>query len=736
MTQKTVRALVSGFVVAGLAVVCAPMVGAAPGVSPGSGPPGGGTTVGGGMPAGFAAIAAGDSSGYGLDDGGTAWAWGDNGYGQLGDGTVTGAKNPVRVKAASGTLPPFTAITARSSSAYGLDKNGGIWAWGNNESGQLGDGTTTNAKNPVRVKADSGTLPVFTAITAGTGSAYGLDKNGSIWAWGNNGSGQLGDGTATSSSTPVRVKVGSGTLPPFTAITAGTGSAYGLDKNGGIWAWGNNGYGQLGDGTTTHAKNPVEVKADSGTLPVFTAITAGVYSGYALDKSGGIWAWGYNSVGQLGDGTTMQANNPVRVEAASGALPVFTAITAGTGSAYGLDKNGGVWAWGYNNVGQLGDGTTTNAKNPVQVKADSEALPVFTAITAGDGSGYGLDKDGGVWAWGYNGGGRFGDGTTTNARNPVRGAQVVVGQVTFGGVAGSGLTQSDGRWSVRTPPGCGRVPVVVSYGFGSGTGLTASAGDFEFGKPPAFTLQPASGGVVGGGVIKTTVSVTGDPVPQVRWQSRVGKAGWKDVPGATGVTLSVRPKVATDYRAVATNCWSTRDPSAFTAYSTTVSVVKVKTVALAMKQVTMASGTSLKAVALAYPAGANAKLSWSSTNPKVAKVNKSGKIQALKPGSTVITVKAPGGKTARLKVTVVAKAVKVTTVKAAKTATIKVKKGKTKRLTLTPTPAGATLTKMPTYKSTKPTIATIDKTGLVTAKKKGKTKLTVTLAGKKTTVIV
>ncbi|MCL2786950.1 MAG: Ig-like domain-containing protein, partial [Micrococcales bacterium] len=156
----------------------------------------------------------------------------------------------------------------------------------------------------------------------------------------------------------------------------------------------------------------------------------------------------------------------------------------------------------------------------------------------------------------------------------------------------------------------------------------------------------------------------------------------------------------------------------------------------AMKQVTMASGTSLKAVALAYPAGANAKLSWSSTNPKVAKVNASGKIQALKPGSTVITVKAPGGKTARLNVTVVAKAVKVTTVKAAKTSTLKVKKGKTKRLTLTPTPKGATLTKMPTYKSTKPTIATIDKTGLVTAKKKGKTKLTVTLAGKKTTLTI
>ena len=682
MTQKTVRALVSGFVVAGLAVVCAPMVGAAPGVSPGSGPPGGGTTVGGGMPAGFAAIAAGDSSGYGLDDGGTAWAWGDNGYGQLGDGTVTGAKNPVRVKAASGTLPPFTAITAGTGSAYGLDKNGGIWAWGNNGYGQLGDGTTTHAKNPVEVKADSGTLPVFTAITAGVYSGYALDKSG------------------------------------------------------GIWAWGYNSVGQLGDGTTMQANNPVRVEAASGTLPVFAAITAGANSAYGLDKNGGVWAWGYNEHGRLGNGTTTSAMNPVRVEAASGALPPFTAIAAGDNSVYALDKSGGIWAWGDNSSGRLGNGTTANAKNPVKVKAASGTLPPFTAITAGSDSVYALDPSGSVWAWGSNDLGQLGDGTTTHAKNPVRAIRVVVGQVTFGGVAGSGLTQNDGRWSVRTPPGCGRLPVVVSYGFGSGTGLTASAGDFGFGKPPAITRQPASGGVVGDGGLRTTVRVSGNPAPSVRWQSRVGTGGWANVPGATGRVLKVNTTAAADYRAVVTNCWSTRDPAAFTAYSKTVSVVKVTAVALAMKQVTIASGTSLKAVALAYPEGASAKLSWSSTNPKVAKVSASGTITALKSGRTRVFVKAPVGKKASLVVKVVAKAVKVTSIKVANTATIKVKKGKTKRLMVALTPTRATLTTMPTYKSKQPKIASVDKTGLVTAHEKGKATITVTLADKKTTLTV
>ncbi|MCL2788633.1 MAG: Ig-like domain-containing protein, partial [Micrococcales bacterium] len=155
--------------------------------------------------------------------------------------------------------------------------------------------------------------------------------------------------------------------------------------------------------------------------------------------------------------------------------------------------------------------------------------------------------------------------------------------------------------------------------------------------------------------------------------------------------------------------------------------------------------TTLNAVALAYPIGQGAKLTWTSSNPKVAKVNALGKIRALKPGRTVITVKADSGKLARMKVTVVAKAVKAKTIKAAlksagvrasKTDKIVVKQGKSPRLSVLPNPLGATVKKMPTYRSSKPKIATVDKTGLITAKKKGKTNITVTLAGKKTSLLI
>jgi len=155
-----------------------------------------------------------------------------------------------------------------------------------------------------------------------------------------------------------------------------------------------------------------------------------------------------------------------------------------------------------------------------------------------------------------------------------------------------------------------------------------------------------------------------------------------------------------------------------------------------MKKLTMKTKTSLKATWMVYPVGLQASLTWSSSKPKVAKVSPSGKITALKPGHTVITAKAESGKLAKITVTVVSKAVKTQAVTAVKTGKIKLKAGKTKLLVVQPKPAGSTLTKMPTFRSTKSTIASVDKTGLVTAKKKGKTKITVTLAGKKTAVLI
>jgi len=692
-----------------------------------------------------------------LDDEGEIWAWGSNSEGQLGTGTTGGySTRPVRVQAASGTLPAFTAIAAGSSSAYGLDKNGGIWAWGLNNYGQLGNGTVDDSSTPLRVRVVSGTLPVFTAIAAGNYSAYGLDKDGDIWAWGQNHYGQLGNGTTQHATTPVRVQTGSEPLPVFTAIATGGYSAYGLDGDGGVWAWGSGSDGRLGNGTNTSSSNPIRVEASSGTLPPIKAIAAGLSTGYALDGDGQVWAWGLGSSGQLGNGITVNRQRAERVRALNGALPVFTAIASAGYTGYALDIGGSIWAWGANLSGQVGDGTDGNlALNPVRVQAASGPLPPLAAIAAGGVMGYSLDKDGVLWAWGRNNAGQLGNGTTTDSSRAVQ-LPVTVGSVTFGGAPGTNLTFGNGQWSVKTPPGCGRLPVIVSYGFGSGTDLQASAGTFEFGLPPAIAVQPVSGTVISGQTFTTKVDVSGDPVPTVQWQSLVA-GSWVVVPGATGVTLSVRPAVSTEYRAVATSCWSPdgKGESRVVSDGVTVTVQPSSSdtasipggpqspkagaataVGLAIKEVTMKTKTSLKAVTFVYPLGAKAKLTWSSSKPKTARVDASGRITAIKPGHAVITATAQGGTTARLKVTVVAKTVKVKSVKAANTSTIKVNKGRTKRLSAAPIPAGATLTKMPTYKSSKPKVAFVDKTGLITAKKKGKAKITVTLAEKKTTLLI
>ncbi|MCL2787624.1 MAG: Ig-like domain-containing protein [Micrococcales bacterium] len=772
MRSKTARVLFSALLVATLGVVIAPMVSAIPRVSPSSGPAAGGTTVTGMVPPGFTAIAGGGGTGFALDETGDVWAWGSNNGGQLGNGTTTNSSRPVRVQAAAGELPMFTAIAEGAEAGHALDEKGNVWAWGDNGFGQFGNGTYNPSLWPVKVQAATGTLPAFTAIAPGYDAMYALDENGNVWAWGNNNIGQLGNGiTAGVSLRPVRVQAAVGALPVFAAIAAGDRTAYALDVDGIVWAWGDNRLGQYGDGTTNWSRDPVRVQAaGGGTLPVFTSIDGEQGTGYALDVDGNVWAWGYNKYGQLGDGTTTNSSRPVQVQAASGTLPVFTAIAAGQYAGYALDVDGNVWAWGNNEYGMLGNGSYATSSRPVRVQAAvGETLPVFTAIAAGWQAGYALDETGGVWAWGRNFEGQLGNDTTgigAYSLNPVQAqatleqVQATVESVTFGGVAGKGLFQDGGTWTVTTPPGCGPVDVTVRYhGANQPSSTVTFPGGFTFGSPPSFTAQPVSATLPPGGVFTASVEARGDPVPNVRWQVLTGRT-WVDVPGATGTVLRARPTASTTYRAVATNCWTDLEKSAYTAISATTTAVltapspsatdppaspKGTKVAVSMSKVTMVKNTTLKVVLPAGLAGGGVGLSWSSSSPKVATVNTTGVITARQPGRTVVTVSTPAGGAAKLTVTVVSKAVKAKAVQAtlkgagvkgSKNGKTKMKVGKTARLSVQPSPAGATLKKMPTFKSSKPKVASVDRTGLVTANKKGKTKITVRLAGRKTTIVV
>ena len=306
---------------------------------------------------------------------GTVQAWGYNLYGALGNGTTTNSSTPVQVSRLTG----ITAIAGGDdgsgpNNGYALRRDGTVWAWGYNLDGELGNGTNTDSSTPVQVSRLTG----ITAIAGGSRAAYALRGDGTVWAWGNNSDGQLGNGIATNASisTPVQV---SG-LTGVTAIAGGYFAGYALRGDGTVRAWGSNTYGELGNGTTTNSSTPVQVSGLTGV----TAIAGGYLTGYALRGDGTVRAWGINGYGELGASptTTPSSSTPVQVTGLTG----ITAIAGGTFTGYALCGDGTVRAWGHNGDGELGNGTTTDSSTPVQVSG----LTGVTAIAGGGYIGYAL----------------------------------------------------------------------------------------------------------------------------------------------------------------------------------------------------------------------------------------------------------------------------------------------------------------------------------------------------------
>jgi len=350
-----------------------------------------------------------------LKSDGTVLAWGINTNGQLGDGTVTTRTTPVQVQG----LTDIVGVDAAGTHALALRADGAVFAWGSNANGQLGTGDNTSSTVPVAVTglgAGSGVVKV----SAATGLSLARKADGSVLAWGDNSSGQLGDGTFFGRTSPDLVaglSSGTGILAVASGIGANHSFAFGSD--GTLLAWGNNGAGQLGIGSTTNQRTPVTV---AGLTNVISAAAIANFS-IALTGDGAVWAWGDNAFGQLGIGSTIGQRTPVQVRtSATTLLPAAIAVAAGLNAAYAIAADGSVWAWGTNANGQLGIGSTTNQFFAVQVHdvGDVGLLSGVSAIAATGSTAYALKDDGSVLAWGQNAGGQVGDGTTTQRRTPVQ----------------------------------------------------------------------------------------------------------------------------------------------------------------------------------------------------------------------------------------------------------------------------------------------------------------------------
>jgi alpha-tubulin suppressor-like RCC1 family protein len=332
----------------------------------------------------------------------SAYAWGLNTSGQLGDITSTNRSSPVSIV---GFLIDWIQVSAGGTHSLALRANGTAWAWGVTTNGRLGDNTAAgNRSSPVSVV---GGFTDWIQLNAGSTHSLGLRANGSAWAWGLNTNGRLGDGSVTARSSPVSVVGG---FVDWIQLSPGEAHSLGVRSNGTAWAWGSALNGRLGDNTIVSKSSPVSVV---GGFVDWVQVSAGSTHSLALRANGTAWAWGGAGVGLLGDNTAVSKSSPVSVV---GGFTDWIQVSAGTNHSLGLRANGTAWAWGNGTQGRLGDGTTTARSSPVSVVG---GFTDWIQLSAGGLHSLGLRANGTAWSWGYAVQGQLGNADISARSSPV-----------------------------------------------------------------------------------------------------------------------------------------------------------------------------------------------------------------------------------------------------------------------------------------------------------------------------
>jgi len=379
-----------------------------------------------------AIIAAGESHTCALTSVGAVLCWGLNEFGQLGDGMTTNSTTPVQV---SGLSSGVVSIAAGYETTCALTNAGAVWCWGYNSTGQLGNGTLSQSRIPVEVLAQAGDAPLsgVVAIASGQYHTCAVTIVGTALCWGDNSEGELGNGTNNGSNLPVTVSVLSSGVA---AISAGSYFTCALTTAGTTLCWGEGGSGQLGSGNTTGSSTPEEVLDSTGNAPLsgLAAISSVLGDTCALTSGRVVLCWGANNADQPGNGTNgtvnPQSDIPVEVLNLTGQAALngvgVDAITHGLDDSCALTSAGGVLCWGSNGLGQLSNGSNSDATTPVAVSGLSSGVD---AIAAGYHHTCAVTSFGAALCWGSNPDGQLGNGSTTNSSTPV---QVVgVGDIGF-----------------------------------------------------------------------------------------------------------------------------------------------------------------------------------------------------------------------------------------------------------------------------------------------------------------
>lgn len=342
------------------------------------------------------------------------WGWGSNFYGEIGDGTNTERDAPIQ----NGKTTNWQTISSGNSHhTLSVKTDSSLWSWGQNDYGQIGDSSTLDRNRPTRI----GLLKTWKSAAVGYNHSMALKVDGSLWAWGRNDYGQLGDNTNIDKIAPVQI----GTDTDWNIIMCGDFFSFGIKNDGSLWGWGVNQSGELGDGSKENKNVPTQIGTDKD----WKNISSGFGFTLATKTDGSLWAWGWNLYGQIGDATNDDKSTPTQI----GTDKDWKNIYANAYHSMALKTDGSLWTWGYNSSGQLGDGTKTDKNIPTHIGTGID----WNFISGGVDHTTALKSDGTMWAWGYNTDGELGDGTTTDKIIPTQIGKVVDWKFIAGGAAHS-----------------------------------------------------------------------------------------------------------------------------------------------------------------------------------------------------------------------------------------------------------------------------------------------------------
>jgi alpha-tubulin suppressor-like RCC1 family protein len=330
------------------------------------------------------------------------WTWGRNGAGQLGDNTTTGRSSPVQT-VSGGTNWKLVAGGGYHTAAIKTD--GTLWTWGGNSYGALGDNSTNFRSSPVQT-VSAGTN--WKQVACGFFHTAAIKTDGTLWLWGDNRNGQLGDNTTAHRSSPVQT-VSSGTN--WKLVASGRYHTAAIKTDGTLWTWGANYSGQLGDNSTNRKSSPVQT-VSGGTN--WKLVACGGFHNAAIKTDGTLWTWGANYAGNLGDNSITSKSSPVQTVSTG---TNWKLVAGGSSHTSAIKTDGTLWTWGHNGYGTLGDNSRTHRSSPVQTVSGGTN---WKLVACGGFHNAAIKTDGTLWTWGFNAYGALGDNSETRRSSPVQ----------------------------------------------------------------------------------------------------------------------------------------------------------------------------------------------------------------------------------------------------------------------------------------------------------------------------